>query len=218
MDCIFNVRTRSFLCERIYTGNLKHTKTIINTDITTQTVFSNLLNQCFFFFSRQQHSLFLLHQLFWGEKPLTIDEKNHSCQHTKLQLERCHLDKIRENKFLLIVVIPARCKLYVHIISVLFFDYFRFKTKGTQGGVISAVWKTRWSTAQWLQGSGMWQCYTLTRYEGKCVTRSDKPRTKCQFGHSELLIPAESAIKELLFDAKFKSVHNAKVKPLKVRW
>ena len=52
------------------------------------------------------------------------------------------------------------------------------------------------------------------------MTRSDKSVTKCQFGHSELLIPGGNAFKELSFDVRFKTVHNAKVKlwPLKVRW
>ena len=52
------------------------------------------------------------------------------------------------------------------------------------------------------------------------MTRSDKRVTKCPFGHSELLIPTERAIKELEFKISFKTVHNAKMKlrPLKVRW
>ena len=43
------------------------------------------------------------------------------------------------------------------------------------------------------------------------MTRSDKRVTKCQFDHPELLIPTERAIKELEFDIRFKTVHNAKV-------
>ena len=36
-------------------------------------------------------------------------------------------------------------------------------------------------------------------------------------GHSELLMPSESAIKELYYDISFKTVHETKV-PLKMRW
>ena len=51
------------------------------------------------------------------------------------------------------------------------------------------------------------------------VTRSDKRVTRWQFGHPELFHTAQSAIKELSFDASFKTVHKAKVKlwPLNVR-
>ena len=48
---------------------------------------------------------------------------------------------------------------------------------------------------------------------GPGVTRSDKRVTKVSvLGHSELLIPAENATKELSFDISFKTVHNAKLK------
>ena len=40
------------------------------------------------------------------------------------------------------------------------------------------------------------------------VTRSDKRVTTCPFGHYELSISADSAIKELAFDISFKTVHN----------
>ena len=43
-------------------------------------------------------------------------------------------------------------------------------------------------------------------------TKSYQIIIKCQFGHSELLIRTESSIKELKFDMRFKSVHNATVK------
>ena len=43
------------------------------------------------------------------------------------------------------------------------------------------------------------------------VTRSDKRVTKCHFGHSELLIPTESTMKELQLDMGFKTAHDAKV-------
>ena len=49
------------------------------------------------------------------------------------------------------------------------------------------------------------------------MTRSDKRVTKCRFGHSELLIPRERAIKELYFDLGFETVHNAKVKAVVAR-
>ena len=39
-------------------------------------------------------------------------------------------------------------------------------------------------------------------------------QTKCRFGHSELLIPTQSAIKELQFDASFKTVQNVKMNEL----
>ena len=50
--------------------------------------------------------------------------------------------------------------------------------------------------------------------------RSDKRVRKCPVGHSELLIPTQSATKELEFDVSFEAVRNAKVKlwPLKERW
>ena len=50
------------------------------------------------------------------------------------------------------------------------------------------------------------------------LTRSDKIVPRCQCGHPELLTPAESAINELWFDMRFKTVRNARVKlwPLKV--
>ena len=44
------------------------------------------------------------------------------------------------------------------------------------------------------------------------VTCSDKRVTKCQFGHSELLIPTESATMELYCDISFKTVHHTEVK------
>ena len=58
--------------------------------------------------------------------------------------------------------------------------------------------------------------YMVEINHGTNVTRSDKRVTKCQFGHPELSIPTESAIKELSFDISFK-LHNTKVKlwPLK---
>ena len=62
--------------------------------------------------------------------------------------------------------------------------------------------------------------YVKRKEKSKYVTRSDKRVTRCQFGHSELLIPTDSAYKELYIDIGFRTVHNAKVKlwPLKVRW
>ena len=52
------------------------------------------------------------------------------------------------------------------------------------------------------------------------MTSSDKCETKCQFGQSELLMPAESAIKEFSSNDSCKAVHNAeeKLRSLKVRW
>ena len=35
-----------------------------------------------------------------------------------------------------------------------------------------------------------------TRIEGKNTKRSDKSVTKCQFGHPELLMPTERALKD----------------------
>ena len=52
------------------------------------------------------------------------------------------------------------------------------------------------------------------------VIHSDKRVAKCLFGHSEILVPAERAVKELYYDMRFSTVHTAKVKLwlLNVRW
>ena len=54
--------------------------------------------------------------------------------------------------------------------------------------------------------------FPLSRWSRIIVNRSHKRVEKCRFGHSELLIPTESGIKELLYDISFKTVNNAKVK------
>ena len=43
---------------------------------------------------------------------------------------------------------------------------------------------------------------------------------KCQVGHSEVSVPAESATPELQFDVSFKTVRSAEVKlwDIEVRW
>ena len=41
------------------------------------------------------------------------------------------------------------------------------------------------------------------------MPRSDKRVRKCRFGHSELLVPTESATKEHSVDISFKPAHNA---------
>ena len=46
----------------------------------------------------------------------------------------------------------------------------------------------------------------LTSHTAICDCSQNK-LTKCQFGHSELTIPTESAIKELYYDISFKTVH-----------
>ena len=45
----------------------------------------------------------------------------------------------------------------------------------------------------------------------KYVTRSDKRVARCQFGHSELLIPTESATEELEFVISYKTALNVQV-------
>ena len=76
------------------------------------------------------------------------------------------------------------------------------------------------SSAHWQQASKLSSpCGALSRFEKIEITAPInairyKRVTKCQFGHSEseLLVPTESATKELSFDISFKTVANAKVK------
>ena len=44
-------------------------------------------------------------------------------------------------------------------------------------------------------------------FSSESLTTELRPPSKCQVGHSQLLIPAESAVKELYFDTSFKTVH-----------
>ena len=100
-------------------------------------------------------------------------------------------------------------------------NIFIFRTARCESPVIRNFTRSMFSVICLFLSIGMGElCGPSCSHVNTIMTRSDKRITLCQFGHPELLMPSESAIKELWFEIRFKTVPNAKVKlwPLNVRW